>query len=360
MVTSDPEIPRRKLQEGLVIPAMPLALDAQRQLDLRHQHALVRYYIDAGAGGLAVGVHTTQFEIRDPRFNLFEAVLEAVSTEIDAWSAKRGRSMLKIAGVCGPTTQAIREADFARRCGYHASLLSLGALRDASLPELLSHCREIASIIPLVGFYLQPAVGGRVLPYDFWRAFAEIDNVVAIKMAPFNRYQTLDVIRAVADAGRAADIALYTGNDDNIVVDLLTSFEIGRPGGNQQCLTPMRIAGGLLGQWAVWTQKAVTLLNEIHRLVQVGSPIPPLMLTLAAQITEANAAVFDAAHQFAGCIPGIHYVLQRQGLLAGTWCLNPGEVLSPGQAEAIQRVCLAYPALQDDDFVRDNLATWLD
>lgn len=360
METSDLIALRQRLQEGLVIPAMPLALDSQRRFDPRRQRALVRYYIDAGAGGLAVGVHTTQFEIRDPRFGLFEPVLEKASVDLDAWSAKRGRSILKIAGVCGETAQASREAEFARRCGYHACLLSLGALRDASIPDLLAHCREIAGILPLVGFYLQPAVGGRVLPYEFWRAFAEIENVVAIKIAPFNRYQTLDVIRAVADAGRAEDIALYTGNDDSIVVDLLTRFEFSAPERKQPTLLPMRITGGLLGQWAVWTHKAVALLGEIHRLAKSGSPIPPEMLTLAAQLTEANAAIFDAAHNFTGCIPGIHYVLQRQGLLAGIWCLNKAEILSPGQQEAIERICQVYPALQDDDFVQANLSTWLD
>jgi dihydrodipicolinate synthase/N-acetylneuraminate lyase len=300
-------------------------------------------------------VHTTQFEIREPRFGLFEPVLQAVSAEIDAWGAKGGRSIFKIAGVCGRTGQASREADFARRCGYQAVLLSLGALREENLADLITHCREIAQISPLIGFYLQPAVGGRALPYAFWRAFAEIENVLAIKIAPFNRYQTLDVIRAVCDAGRATDIALYTGNDDNIVIDLLTRFEVRTSSGKQTA----RMVGGLLGQWAVWTQNAVSLLSEIHQLVQTGLPIPPDLLTLAAQLTEANAAIFDAANQFAGCIPGIHYVLHRQGLLAGAWCLNPAEVLSPGQEEAIERVCQAYPALRDDDFVQANLATWL-
>jgi dihydrodipicolinate synthase/N-acetylneuraminate lyase len=355
MVTSDLPSIRHRLQAGLVIPAMPLALDSARKHDVRRQCALVRYYIDSGAGGLAVGVHTTQFEIREPRFGLFEPVLEMVSTEIDSWSAKRGRSILKIAGACGPTEQASREADFARRCGYQACLLSLGALRNDSIPELLAHCREIAAILPLVGFYLQPAVGGRVLPYEFWRSFAEIENVVAIKIAPFNRYQTLEVVRAVADAGRAAEIALYTGNDDNIVIDLLTRYEF-RSTNNMA----MRITGGLLGQWAVWTQKAVQLLDEIHSLIQSGSSIPQEMLTRAARITEANAAIFDAANQFAGCIPGIHYILQRQGLLAGTWCLNPAEVLSPGQQEEIDRISQTYPELLDDDFVQENLSTWLE
>ena len=346
---------RENLRRGLVIPAMPLALNAQRRFDERRQRALTRYYIDAGAGGLAVGVHTTQFEIRDPDIGLFEPVLSLVSAEIDAWCTKRERSIVKIAGVCGRTPQALREATFAQRAGYDAALLSLSAFAGDDIPTIIEHCRAIAEILPLVGFYLQPAVGGRVLPYAFWREFAEIENVVAIKIAPFNRYQTLDVVRAVCDAGRENDIALYTGNDDNIVVDLLTEYAVETPSGIRRA----RIVGGLLGHWAVWTQKAVALLDDIHALTAAGTPIPPEWLTRAAQVTDSNAAFFDAANNFAGCIPGIHEVLRRQGLLAGTWCLNPDEVLSPGQREEIDRVYRAYPDLNDDAFVKENLDTWM-
>jgi len=211
-------------------------------------------------------------------------------------------------------------------------------------------------MMPLVGFYLQPAVGGRVLPYSFWSAFAEIENVVAIKIAPFNRYQTLDVVRAVCMAGREREIALYTGNDDNIVVDLLTEYAIPTPMGTRHA----RIVGGLLGHWAVWTQKAAALLDEIHALTEAGAPVPQELLTRAARITDCNAAFFDAAHTFAGCIPGLHTVLQRQGLLAGTWTLNPQEKLSPGQFREITRVYHDYPELNDDAFVRENLTIWLD
>lgn len=344
-----------QVRRGTVIPALPLALDAQRRFDPRHQRALIAYYLDAGAGGIAVGVHSTQFEIRDPEINLFEPVLSLASATIDARCGQRGKPAIKIAGVCGRTEQALYEAKFAREAGYHAILLSLAALAQSDIPEMLAHCRALAAEMPLIGFYLQPAVGGRVLPYEFWREFAAIDNVLAIKMAPFNRYQTLDVIRAVCEAGRAGDITLYTGNDDNIVVDLLTEYEVATSHG------PVRthIAGGLLGHWAVWTRTAVQLLDEIHAITDQQAPIPPELLTRAMQITESNAAFFDAANGFAGCIPGIHEVLRRQGLLQGTWCLNPHEQLSPGQAEAIDRVYQGYPHLNDDAFVREHLDEWL-
>jgi Dihydrodipicolinate synthetase family len=336
---------RKRLLQGLVIPAHPLALDANRCLDERRQRALTRYYLAAGAGGLAVGVHTTQFAIREPRYGLLRPVLELTADEM------RGREAVKIAGICGATSQAVAEAELAASLGYDAGLLSLGALRDAPVEELLLHARAVAATIPVIGFYLQPSVGGRILPFDFWRRLVEIENVVAIKMAPFNRYQTLDVVRAVACSGRAKDIALYTGNDDNIVVDLLTRFEVGGE--------PVRIVGGLLGQWAVWTRKACELLGHAHALASAGEPVPAELLTLAAQITDANAALFDPAHQFQGCIPGIHEVLRRQGLLEGRWCLDPHEDLSHGQAEEVDRVCESYPHLQDDDFVGSNLDAWL-
>ncbi len=258
---------------------------------------------------------------------------------------------MRIAGACGPTAQAVAEVGVARECGYDAVLLSLGALRDATEDELLAHCRRVADVLPLVGFYLQPAVGGRVLPFAFWRRLAEVENVVAVKIAPFNRYQTLDVVRAVAEAGRD-DIALYTGNDDNIVLDLVTPFRF------QNCVHKVerRIVGGLLGQWAVWTRRTVELLRACQ---EASAAVPAELLRLNGELTDANAAIFDAANGFAGCIAGVHEVLRRQGLLAGTWCLDPNEVLGPGQAEEIDRVCRAYPHLTDDEFVRDNLDRWL-
>ncbi len=344
-----------RFRQGGVIPAQPLALDANRKLSERHQRALTRYYVDAGATGLAVGVHSTQFEIRDPDIKLFGPVLTLASETIDAACARRGQGILKIAGVCGQTPQAVNEALFARSTGYHACLLSLAAMKEADIPTLMAHCREVAAIIPVIGFYLQSSVGGRPLPYAFWRQFAEIPNVLAIKMAPFNRYQTLDVIRAVCDAGREKEITLYTGNDDNIVIDLLSPYCIQTTQGPRE----VRIVGGLLGHWAVWTHKAVELLAECHRCVNQGGAVPQAMLTRAIEVTDTNAAFFDVANGFAGCIPGIHEVLRRQGLMPGTWCLNPHEQLSPGQAAEIDRVYAAYPHLNDDGFVKENLPRWL-
>jgi hypothetical protein len=345
----------RNVRHGIVIPAVPLALDHKRRFDERHQRALLRYYIDAGAGGVAVGVHSTQFKIRDPAVGLFQPVLSHAAATVDDWCATREKALLKIAGVCGQTDQACQEAEFARSVGYHACLLSLSAYAAADIKTILRHCREIARILPLVGFYLQTAVGGQVLPYAFWREFAEIENVLAIKIAPFDRYQTLDVVRAVCEAGREDEIALYTGNDDNIVIDLLTRYVIETPSGKRSA----RIVGGLLGHWAVWTKKAVELLDAIHMIVTAGAAVPPEMLTRATQITDCNAAIFDASNQFAGCIPGIHRVLERQGLFSGIWCLDPSETLSPGQGEEIDRVYAAYPSLNDDAFVKENLASWL-
>jgi hypothetical protein len=329
----------------MVIPAHPLALTAERKLDERRQRALTRYYIEAGAGGIAVGVHTTQFAIRDPKIGLLRPVLELAA-------AVAGNSNVrKIAGVCGPRVQAMQEAELSRSLGYDAALLSLGALPDATVAELLDHSRAVASVIPVIGFYLQPAVGGRVLPYTFWRQFVEIENVIAVKIAPFNRYQTLDVVRAVLESGRAGEIVLYTGNDDNILIDLLTAFDFG---GRR-----IHFTGGLLGHWAVWTRTAVGQLERATQIRASGGQIPPDLLTLAQQITDANAAIFDPAHAFHGCIPGIHEILRRQGLLAGRWCLDPKEELSPGQSEEIDRVYRLYPHLNDDDFVARNVDRWL-
>lgn len=343
------------VRKGTVIPAMPLALDANRKLDSRHQTALVRYYMDAGVGGIAVGVHSTQFEIRDPSIGLFEPALSLTSQVIDAYAAQKGYEVLKVAGVCGKTKQAVSEAQFASSQGYHACLLSLAAMADENHASMLQHCREIAAIMPVVGFYLQPAVGGCVLPYEFWRRFAEIENVIAIKIAPFNRYQTLEVVRAVCDADREKEITLYTGNDDNIIADLISEYRIVTPAGIKRA----RIRGGLLGHWCCWTRAAVQLLDEIHKILDQGDAIPSELLKRNIEVTDCNAALFDAANGYAGCIPGIHEVLRRQGLLQGTWCLNADEVLSPGQSEEIDRVYAAYPHLNDDEFVRTHLDEWL-
>jgi hypothetical protein len=350
---------RAHLGDGQVIPAHPLALTEDRRLDERRQRALTRYYVAAGAGGLAVGVHTTQFAIRDPRHGLYRPVLELASETIDAALQKGAPAAVREdrRPVRADRAGARRGGNRAG-LGYHAGLLSLGAWNDAadSDEEILAHCRAVAGVLPLVGFYLQPAVGGRVFSYGFWRRFAEIENVVAIKIAPFNRYQTLDVVRAVSEAGRD-DIALYTGNDDNLVVDLLTPFRFGGEAAGRPPVS-RRIMGGLLGHWAVWTRRAVEMLDEIKRAREVDH-LEALWLTRAAAVTDANAAVFDPEHGFAGCIPGIHEILRRQGLLRGTWCLDPEETLSPGQAEQIDRVCRAYPDLTDDDFVRAHRDEWL-
>ena len=321
-----------EVRRGTVIPAQPLALDSERRFSPRHQRALCRYYIDAGAGGIAVGVHSTQFEIRKPEIGLFEPVLRETAGFIDEWCARAGRRILKVAGICGRTEQAL--------CG--------------PVDEMLEHCRAVAKVLPVIGFYLQPGVGGRTLPYEFWREFAEIDNVLAIKMAPFNRYQTFDVVRAFAESG--LDMNLYPGKDDNFMVDLLTEYRIRTSSGEKL----MRIKGGLLGHWCCWTRRAVELLREIHQLTGSGcGSVPAELLSRNAAVTDCNAAFFDPAHGFAGCIPGIHEVLRRQGLLPGILCLNPAETLSPGQAQEISRVHDSYPALHDDDFVAANLEKWL-
>ncbi len=344
---------REHLLAGHVIPAQPLALTAQRKLDERHQKALTRYYVAAGSGGLAVAVHSTQFEIREAKHGLLRPVLELAGQAIDEEIAKNPRPFVKIAGICGPTSQATKEAEQARELGYHAGLLSLAALKNADDAALIAHCRAVAEILPVVGFYLQPAVGGRVLPYSFWRQFAEIPNVVAIKMAPFNRYQTLDVVRAVVESGRG-DIALYTGNDDNIIVDLLTPFRFPVAGKAVE----RRIMGGLLGHWAVWTKRAVELLEEI-KIAREKAEIGLDWLARAAAVTDSNAVLFDVANDFRGCIPGIHEVLRRQGLMDNILCLNPHETLSRGQSEELDRIYRAYPELNDDAFVRENLDAWL-
>jgi dihydrodipicolinate synthase/N-acetylneuraminate lyase len=342
---------RALLLSGLAIPAHPLALTASRRLDERRQRALTRYYCEAGAGGVAVGVHTTQFAIRGA--GLLAPVL-GLAAETVARHERAGRRLVKVAGAVGRTVEAVAEATLARDLGYDAVLLGLGALREAEDAALVAHCRAVAEVLPLFGFYLQPAVGGRVLGHGFWRALLEVERVVAIKVAPFNRYHTLEVVRALAESGRAGEVALYTGNDDAIVADLLTDFELvpGRPA--------VRFAGGLLGQWAVWTRRAVELLAAAQASRAAGrSSETAALVRLGAQLTDANAALFDARHGFAGCIAGIHEVLRRQGLLAGRTCLDPAEDLSPGQMEEIDRVRAAYPHLQDDAFVAENKERWL-
>jgi dihydrodipicolinate synthase/N-acetylneuraminate lyase len=344
MENSDQPSVREHLRAGVVIPAHPLALDAGRRLDERRQRGLTRYYVEAGAGGVAVGVHTTQFAIRDSSVGLYRPVLELAIDETRSVLAGSPRTFAMIAGICGHTAQARTEAEISTALGYDAGLLSLGDWRTEDESELLDHCRIIAEVIPLFGFYLQPAVGGRVLSYRFWREFAEIPSVWAIKIAPFNRYQTIDVIRAVVEAGRD-DIALYTGNDDNIVADLLTPFPISVGGAT----TVRWIDGGLLGQWAVWTRAAVALLATL-KAARASGTVDPSLLSLGAALTDANAAVFDAPNAFRGCIPGIHEVLRRDGLLDGIWCLDPNETLSPGQAEEIARVERSYVAITDRRF----------
>ena len=346
------ELPQAVLDtiaRGTVIPAQPLALSAAREFDPRRQRALTRYYVDAGVGGLAVGVHTTQFEIRD--VGLYEPVLSAAMEAAGDWT---DRPLAMIAGVVGRTEQATREAGQAVDLGYHAGLLSLAAFKGAGEEEIVYHCRRIADVIPLVGFYLQPAVGGVHLPATFWKRFCQIENVLAIKVAPFNRYRTLDVVRGLVAAGAEERIALYTGNDDHIVLDLVTPFVAMR---DDEAVT-VRFRGGLLGHWSVWTRSAVRLLDEVSEALRKGV-IPDELLALDSRVTECNAAFFDVANNFHGCIAGCHEVLRRQGILEGIWCLNPEEGLSPGQREEIDRICRIHADLSDDDFVAANLERWL-
>ncbi len=340
---------RAVLSQGTVIPAHLLALDAERRFDERRQRALSRYYIDAGAGGLAVGVHATQFTIREA--GLYEPVLRLAAETIADWC---DRPIAMIAGIAGRTNQAVGEAQIARGLGYHAGMVSLGGFGGASEDEMIEHCARIGRECPIFGFYLQPAVGGVPLSSEFWRRFAEIDAVVAIKVAPFDRYRTLDVVRGVVAAGAEDRITLYTGNDDHIVLDLVSPFAVMRDGEQVR----VRIRGGLLGQWGVWTRSAVTLLERIHTAVGEDC-LDAELLALDSKLTDANAAIFDVANQFRGCIPGCHEILRRQGLLEGIWCLDPDETLSPGQADEIDRVCRDYPELTDDAFVIENLDRWL-
>lgn len=344
------------LKKGCVIPAHPLSLTAERHLNECSQLSLTRYYLDAGAGGVAVGVHTTQFSIRDPNIGLHQPVLELAQSMINEWERNHPeKKIIRVAGICGDTQQAVKEAQLALDHGYHIALLSLSALKNASNDEMIAHTKVIAEMMPVMGFYLQPSVGGRILDYAFWTKFFAIENVCAVKMAPFNRYQTIDVLRAVVDVRREDDIALYTGNDDNIVMDLLTGHVFIREGKEVK----LNIVGGLLGHWAVWTKKAVELLDEIDQIKSNLTSVPKEMLTRAIQVTDSNAAFFDAANRFHGCIAGLHEVLCRQGLMDGRWCLDPNEDLSPGQLDEINRVYNDYPHLCDDEFVHENKDQWL-
>jgi hypothetical protein len=335
------------LQQGTVIPAHPLALNEDLSINERRQRLLTKYYIASGAGGVAVAVHTTQFEIRKPEFNLLETVLRMAAEEIEL--AQLTRPFIKVAGICGPTEQAIDEATLAIKHGYHFGLVSMGGLSNYTEDELIERTKAIAAIIPVFGFYLQPAVGGRFLSYEFWRSFAEIPNVHAIKVAAFNRYQTLDVVRAVCNSSRRDEIALYTGNDDNIVADLLTPYRF-VVNGNQ---VEKRFVGGLLGHWAVWTTKAVALFQEIKNCLANDYEGAEKLLAKGVEVTDMNAVIFDVQHAFKGCIAGIHEVLRRQGLLEGTWCLSPSEKLSFGQAEEIDRLYSMYASCTDDAFVKN-------
>jgi dihydrodipicolinate synthase/N-acetylneuraminate lyase len=346
----------QKLSEGCVIPAHPLALTPQNKLDERCQRALTRYYLAAGAGGVAMGVHTTQFAIHDPKVGLYKPVLElAAQTAAQAVKSGKLKPPILISGLVGNTSQAVREAQLAVQLGYDLGLLSLTALRGKAIDELIDHAKQVADVIPIMGFYLQSTISHMVLPKEFWSRLVEIPNVRAIKIAPFNRYQTLDVLEAVAESGRGNEIALYTGNDDNIIVDLLTSYVFRVRGHDIR----LRIVGGLLGQWACWTKRAAESLETIHKIHRTGGPVPPEMLTLAAQLTLANKAIFDADNSFAGCIPGISYILKRQGLMSHVGTLDPADRLSPGQTEQIDQIIRQYPHLTDDEFVRANLDTWL-
>ncbi|EEI93066.1 hypothetical protein HMPREF0765_1364 [Sphingobacterium spiritivorum ATCC 33300] len=341
---------KQLLHEGTVIPAHPLALHEDRSIDEEGQRLLSRYYMASGAGGIAVAVHSTQFEIRDPKINLFETVLQWAAEEVQ--KANLDRPFIKVAGICGPTEQAVREAETAVRYNYDIGLLSMGGLQDWTEEQILERVRKVAEIMPVFGFYLQPSVGGRIFSYAFWQAFVEIDNVEAIKCASFNRYQTLDVMRALANSSRRNDIAMYTGNDDNIIADLLSTYRFPVNGESVE----INFKGGLLGHWAVWTQKAVDLMQKIkeYRKHKTNEKADDL-LSRNIEVTDANAAFFDPAHHFHGCIPGIHEVLRRQGLMKGIWCLNPNEKLSPGQKEEIDRIYIEYPHLNDDVFVQEFL-----
>lgn len=342
------------LHNGTVIPANPLALDENRQFDEKRQRAITRYYLDAGSGGIAVAVHTTQFEIRLPQYNLFETVIKSVSDVIDEYEKENNKVVVKVCGVCGKTEQAVSEAQLAKQYGYDAVLLSPGGLNDFDEDYMVERTKAVAAVMPVIGFYLQPSVGGRYFTYNYWERVCAVDNVVAIKSAPFNRYATLDLVRAAAMSHRCDDIALYTGNDDNIVIDLVTGYKFTENGKTYY----KRFVGGLLGHWSVWTKKAVEMFHKLRKAAE-KKEVSYEILELANEVTDTNAAFFDTANSFRGCIAGLHEVLRRQGLFEGIWCLNPDETMSKGQKEEIDRVYRMYPHLNDDDFVKANLDKWL-
>ena len=344
---------KQQIKDGAMIPAIPLALDNNRKWDERRQRAVLRYYFDAGVGGVGIGVHTTQFEIRKPEIGLFQPVLELGIEEIIRAEKRLNRTLLRVAGICGKTSQAVSEAKLISEMGYHAGLLNVSAMNGESIDSIVEHCRLVAEVIPVFGFYLQTAVGGVLLPYEFWRRFAEIENVAAIKMAPFNRYQTFDVVRAVIESGRE-DIALYTGNDDNIVIDMLAPYRIKTANG----IVERRITGALLGHYAVWTKKSAEIFEKCKNEALKDS-VSSEMLILANEVTDTNAVFYDAANNFAGCRAGLHEVLRRQGIFENTFCLDSNETLGAGQIEEIHRVYKAYPHLNDDDFVAQHLDEWL-
>ena len=342
------------LHNGTVIPANPLALDKDRKYNEKRQRAITRYYLDAGRGGVAVAVHTTQFEIRQPQYNLFETVIATVSDEIEKYEKENDKVVVKVCGVCGKTEQAVSEALLAKKYGYDAVLLSPGGLNDFDEDYMVERTEAVARVMPVIGFYLQTAVGGRYFTYNYWQRICAIDNVVAIKSAPFNRYATLDLVRAAAMSERCDKIALYTGNDDNIVTDLVTGYKFTVDGKTYY----KRFVGGLLGHWSVWTKKAVEMFEKLKECAE-SRQVPYEVLELANEVTDTNAVFFDAANNFAGCIAGLHEVLRRQGLFEGIWCLNPDEKMSDGQNEEIDRVYKMYPHLNDDDFVKANLDKWI-
>lgn len=342
------------LKAGTVIPATPLALDENRSLSESGLRLLMKYYLNCGVGGIATAVHTTQFEIRKPEIGLFEPVLKIVADEISSFEAKTGKTIVRVAGVCGETEQAVAEAKLAKKYGYDAVLLSPGGLNHMSEEYLIDRTKAVAAEMPVIGFYLQTAVGGRVFSYNYWQQICEIDNVVAIKCASFNRYQTLEAVRAAALSSRADEITLYTGNDDNIVIDLLTKYTFSE---NGKTITK-GFEGGLLGHWSVWTKKAVEIFDRAKK-EKNNAQISSELLTLAEQVTDANSAFFDTAHGFAGCIAGLHEVLRRQGLMKNIYCLNPDETLSEGQLEEINRVYAAYPELNDDAFIASHIKEWI-
>ncbi len=349
------EIALKKLHEGTVIPANPLALNSKREFDERRQRAVVRYYLDSGVGGLAVAVHTTQFEIRDPKYNLLEPVLRLAKEEATKFEEAHGETIVMVAGACGPKEQAVREAELAKSLGYDAVLLSPGGLNHLTEDEMIERTAAVAAVIPVIGFYLQTACGGRAFSYNYWQRVCEIPNVVAIKAAPFNRYYSLDVVRAAALSSRSEEIALYTGNDDNIVIDLISNYKFEHEGKTYE----KRFVGGLLGHWSVWTKTAVDMYHKL-REIRTRDQIPAEVIRLANAVTDTNAVFFDTANNFKGCIAGLHEVLRRQGLFEGIWCLNPEETMSEGQNEEIDRIYKMYPELSDDDFVKANLDKWLD